>query len=408
MAQERTPELTQEELVYISRQFANMFGIPVRLYHKDENVFSHLPFAETADPIILCWKEIKEKNEEIDYYVYNDFLFYGIINYRDYKFVSGPVSEIKLPENEIKKFCFMMELSVSETAAFTTAINSLAGIHLDTMLQEMIIYNFSVNRTMRNISDIRIKKSEQNNITANIKETEINSDLHTKMGMNHIKSFLIDKEIVKKITNGDVDGLIDGANKVPSVSSGNLAPHLLRHNKNFFIKLETMAARAAIDAGLDVEEILSVEEMYIRKCESLENIDRIKNLQYHMIIDYANRVKKQRQYNKQNSKLINDIVKYIHNHISDPIKTSDIAEHLGKSRGGLTTEFKKQTGMKLSDFINLKKIQEAQELLYGTKNSIVSISSYLGFSSQSHFTKVFKEVTGITPKEYRDNNENFI
>ncbi|MDE6658137.1 MAG: AraC family transcriptional regulator, partial [Oscillospiraceae bacterium] len=31
----------------------------------------------------------------------------------------------------------------------------------------------------------------------------------------------------------------------------------------------------------------------------------------------------------------------------------------------------------------------------------VSISNYLGFSSQSHFCRVFKEITGVTPKEYQ-------
>ena len=89
-------------------------------------------------------------------------------------------------------------------------------------------------------------------------------------------------------------------------------------------------------------------------------------------------------------------------YISDAIKTSDIADYLGKSRGGLTTEFKKQTGMNLSDFIQLKKIQEAEELLYETGKSLISISTYLGFSSQSHFCRVFKEVKGMTPSEYRE------
>ena len=234
-------------------------------------------------------------------------------------------------------------------------------------------------------------------------ENEV-SDFGEKVFMNNMRSYAIEKDMIKKVMNGDVEGLIDGATKIPSVSSGNLAPHLLRHNKNFFIKLETIMARAAIETGLDVDEIFSVEEMYIQKCESLNNIDRIKNLQYHMIIDYADRVKKLMQYNGQNSKLVNEITKYIRIHISEPVKTSDIAQHFGKSRGRITTEFKKQTNMNLSDFIKLKKIQEAQELLYETNKSLVMISEYLGFSSQSHFTRVFKEVTGITPQKYREQN----
>lgn len=284
---------------------------------------------------------------------------------------------------------------------FISAMKSLSGIHLDTLIQIIILYNFSVNKTMCNISDVRIKDREQSGLSSYIKENE-NFDIDKELFINNIRSYAIERDMIKKVMNGDVDGLIDGATKIPSVSSGNLAPHMLRHNKNFFIKLETIMARAAIEAGLDVDEIFSIEEMYIQKCESLNDIDRIKNLQYHMVIDYADRVKKLNQYNWKNSKLVIEISKYIRAHISEPIKTSDIAEYLGKSRGGLTTEFKKHTGINLSDFIKLKKIQEAQELLYETNKSLIMISDYLGFSSQSHFTRVFKEITGITPKEYRE------
>lgn len=403
MDYEKIPDITQEELIYISRQFANMFGFPVRLYNKKELIFFHSTANLTADPILLCFDEIMNKCEQVSYYVHDNAFYYGIVNCGQYKFVTGPVIEIRLSDHEFNKLGLMLGIGKSDIPVFTSSIKSLSGIHLDTLIQAIILYNFSVNKTMYNISDIRIKNSEQNNISTDIKESEI-SYMGEKLFMNNARSYAIERDMVKKVMAGDVEGLIDGATKIPSVSSGNLAPHLLRHNKNFFIRLETIMARVAIETGLDVDEIFSIEEMYIRKCESLDNIDRIKNLQYHMIIDYADRVKKLKQYNGQNSKMVTEISKYIRSHISEPIKTSDIADYFGKSRGRITTEFKKQTGMNLSDFIKLKKIQEAQELLYETNKSLVLISDYLGFSSQSHFTRVFKEITGITPKEYRDKN----
>lgn len=405
MDYEKIPDITQEELIYISRQFANMFGFPVRLYNQNELIFFHSTANLIVDPVSLCFDEIIQNHEQISYYVYDSVFYYGIVNCGQYKFITGPVIEIKLSDHEFHKIGFMLGIENNDIPIFTSSIKSLSGIHLDTLIQAIILYNFSVNKTMYNISDIRIKSSEQSNISTDIKETEIfYIDMGEKFFMNNARSYAIEKDMIKKVMNGDVEGLIDGATKIPSVSSGNLAPHLLRHNKNFFIKLETIMARAAIETGLDVDEIFSIEEMYIKKCESLDNIDRIKNLQYHMIIDYADRVKKLQQYNGQNSKLVTEISRYIRSHISEPIKTSDIADYFGKSRGRITTEFKKQTGMNLSDFIKLKKIQEAQELLYETNKSIVMISDYLGFSSQSHFTRVFKEITGITPKEYRDKN----
>lgn len=393
--------MKENDLVYLSRQFANMFAFPVRLYNNMEKIYFYSPVNISVDPADLCINRIMERNDEVSYYVYDSFWYYGIVNYKSYKFVAGPVSEVRVPDNDIKKLGFLLDIDKNDMFLFVSEIKSLFGIHLDTMIQSIILYNFSVNRTLYDISDIRIKNSEQNNISSNLKKDEISLNSYVKFYYNYARSYSIEKDIIKKVMNGDVDGLIDGAKKIPSVSSGNLSSHLIRHQKNFFIKLETIVARASIEAGLDVDEIFSLEEMYIRKCESLEDIDRIKNLQYHMIIDFADRVNKMNQYNQNNSILVSQISKYIQNHISESIKTSDIANYLNKSRGRITTEFKNQTGINLSDFIRIKKIEEAEELLSRTNKSLVFISNYLGFSSQSHFCKVFKDIKGVTPDQYR-------
>jgi AraC-like DNA-binding protein len=51
--------------------------------------------------------------------------------------------------------------------------------------------------------------------------------------------------------------------------------------------------------------------------------------------------------------------------------------------------------------ISGKKSEEAARLLAFTDKSLISISDYLGFSSQSHFARVFKKYIGMTPSEYR-------
>lgn len=391
--------MNEEQLVYLSRQFANMFGFPVRLYRNGEEVYSFFTVNLPADPVLLCIDEILKEKSEISY-CKNDNFYYGVVNHNEYTFVTGPVSEQKQSESELRRFAHT--LNIKNVSEFVQEILTLSGVHLDTLLQSLILYNFAVNQTMHDISDIRIKESVQQNLSSQIKTEEFNSQ--AERYKNNARTISIEKDIMKKVINGDVDGLIDGASKVPSVSSGNLSPQLLRHQKNFFIKLITIVTRASIEAGLDIDEVISTEEMYINKCETLGNTEQIKNLQYHMILDFADRVKKHRQYNSGNSKLVNDISRYIKSNISEPIKTSDIAQFLGKSRVVLTTEFKNKTDMNLSDFINLVKIQEAQELLVRTDITLVEISDSLGFSSQSHFCKVFKKHTGDTPTEYRSKN----
>ena len=57
--------------------------------------------------------------------------------------------------------------------------------------------------------------------------------------------------------------------------------------------------------------------------------------------------------------------------------------------------------MTLTDFILMKKSEEAARLLAYTDKSLIAISDFLGFSSQSHFSRVFKKYMGKTPSEYR-------
>ena len=72
------------------------------------------------------------------------------------------------------------------------------------------------------------------------------------------------------------------------------------------------------------------------------------------------------------------------------------------SRPYLSALFKKENGITLSDYIASEKVKEACHMLEYTDKSILEISTALGFSSQSHFTKVFKKIKGVTPKSIRN------
>ena len=96
-----------------------------------------------------------------------------------------------------------------------------------------------------------------------------------------------------------------------------------------------------------------------------------------------------------------DVANYIQHNLSLPITVQDIADALYMSRPYLSKKFKDEAGISVSDFIHKQKIDEAKRLLKYTDKSLLAISVYLGFSSQSHFTRTFKKMTGKLPKEYR-------
>lgn len=62
---------------------------------------------------------------------------------------------------------------------------------------------------------------------------------------------------------------------------------------------------------------------------------------------------------------------------------------------------KKETGRTAQEHIQSKLIDVAKERIFDTRRSVSEIAYEMGFRYPQHFTRFFKKVTGLTPKEYR-------
>ena len=107
-----------------------------------------------------------------------------------------------------------------------------------------------------------------------------------------------------------------------------------------------------------------------------------------------------------NFTLIYKVKKYIEDNIFSNISIEDIVKHFFYSHSSLNNLFKKFTGCAIKRYITNAKITKAMELLSQTDRDISLISDILGFNSTSHFCRVFKELTDLTPSQYRKNPVN--
>lgn len=148
-------------------------------------------------------------------------------------------------------------------------------------------------------------------------------------------------------------------------------------------------------------EAFSLSDAFIQRSERFNNLQQITNLQYNMVLDFADRMSRIRQGEKP-TQLTISVSNYVRRHISEKISVEDIAKELFMSRPYLSAKFSHEAGMSLTDFILKQKTEEAKRLLRYSDKSAAAISSYLGFSSQSHFSRVFRKYSGKTPAEYRD------
>ena len=80
------------------------------------------------------------------------------------------------------------------------------------------------------------------------------------------------------------------------------------------------------------------------------------------------------------------------------------AEKANLSPSYFSDLIRKETGTNPKDFISLFMIEEAKRRLVETGDDISEIAYRLGFEYPAHFTRMFKRLAGVTPKEYRLKN----
>lgn len=105
--------------------------------------------------------------------------------------------------------------------------------------------------------------------------------------------------------------------------------------------------------------------------------------------------------------MVKMVKKYIKNNAGDKLTLGLVAEKMGISQGYLSSIFKKQTGRNFSDYVSEVKIEKSKEYIATHQYMIYEVSDILGFDNAYYFSKVFKKVTGMTPREYEKSLINF-
>ena len=98
--------------------------------------------------------------------------------------------------------------------------------------------------------------------------------------------------------------------------------------------------------------------------------------------------------------LVEDVNRYMEEHIFDQLTVQKISTHLGSSPTTVMKRYREETGMSLIEAFNAKKIEEAKRLIRTTSMTFAQISEHLSFSTPNYFTRVFRAYEGVTPTAY--------
>ena len=398
--------MTGIDLKYICTVIGNLSGIPIRLFQDDRQIFYHALTQLPRDPMVLYRESLWQIQTNVGYFVTEDFHYYGIVNSGQTKIIVGPTRQIPASDQELHKLAFEADVPQEDVDAFVRGMKEIVRMPLESVMQMLCTVNYILNDEKLELRDITIYEEEQADLRRLLEQQRVNRTLSRAMTdfqpeQTAHNTYDVEQAVMDIVRRGDSAALQSWISAAPAVRGGILAADQLRQIKNTFVVTTTLASRAAIRGGMDTDDAFSLSDAYIQKCELLNSADRIMNLQYHMILEFTERVE-QLHVGTQSSQLVLAVTRYIQHHLSEPISTEDIAKQLYLSRPHLSQKFKKETGLTLTDFILQQKTREAKRLLRYTDKTSAAIGFYLGFSSQGHFSRVFQKYAGCRPKEYRE------
>lgn len=97
---------------------------------------------------------------------------------------------------------------------------------------------------------------------------------------------------------------------------------------------------------------------------------------------------------------VNAAMEYMYRNVDKKLKVEQIAAAVKMSRSHFQTVFREATGQSVMSCFNGLKIRQAKIMLRKGIHTSAEIAAALGYSSESYFSRQFKQLTGMTPTEY--------
>lgn len=212
--------------------------------------------------------------------------------------------------------------------------------------------------------------------------------------------YAMEELMLQAVSKGDIDHAIEYHHRFKQYKLLPRTPDPIRDQKNLLFTLNTLL-RKAVQAGnvhpLHIDNISKQFAIQIEQASTTSQLDTITST---MIRKYCMLVK---NYSRRGySSLVQTCMDYIDFHYMDDLSLDFMAKMCSVSNSYLSSVFKKESGMTLTDYINSTRIRRSLTLLNISSLSIQEIATQCGFSDSNYFTRTFKKFQKQSPKGYRE------
>lgn len=210
----------------------------------------------------------------------------------------------------------------------------------------------------------------------------------------------LETHIAALVAAGNTEELAGYLRKPEQGKNGKMSDDPLRQLKYNFVAYVTLISRAAIKGGMDEEEALTLSDLYCQRVDVMTQAIDILRTSYEMSMDFCRKVQQGSQGGY--TPTVQKCLHYISRHLHENIRAEHLALLTGLSSKTVAERFRQEMGCSIPDYLHAQRVEEAKYLLRYTEYSLAEISGILNYASQSYFTKIFRDRTGLTPQQYRD------
>ena len=241
----------------------------------------------------------------------------------------------------------------------------------------------------------RQRSAQQSQISQVIQETKL-------LDSDETYPYDLECQLIAKVKIGDRTGAKEILNsllgKIMFHNPGNI--NLLKAR---LVELLSVLSRAAAMGGVDINTLLAKNLEYINKVLTIDTQEDICVWISYALDNFIESV-----YSSQDTQKMSQLkpsIEMMQYNYEQPLTLADMAKaaHLSVSR--FAHLFREQMGITPVDFLTNIRIDHAKRLLLTTDNNCTRICYDVGYNNQSYFTRVFKQLVGLTPSEFRNQNK---
>lgn len=168
------------------------------------------------------------------------------------------------------------------------------------------------------------------------------------------------------------------------------------------LELIVLLSRAAIEGGGDPNETLALNYRYLREIEQFRSVESLSFWLSEVLNRFSSLV-----FDLHTAKHVDRLERalhYINSHYTEKISLEDTASYAALSPAYFSRIFKEEMNTSFTSYINKIRVDHAKTLLKTTPCTLIEIAGLVGFEDQSYFSRVFKQIAGISPGKYRESS----